>query len=220
MAILSEGKYLGDVMKLEIGEAMLYSRDIATLLSGQNLALGAVVAPSISGATATETHAGNTGNGVMTLDATAPVLGNAQAGIYTARCTVAATNGGTFRVFDPTGDVNGDVLVGATYSDQIKFVIADGATDFIVGDTFLITVAVGAKVTVLGPAATDGSQFAAGILAQATDASAGDVSTVVIARNAILAANKVVWPVGITAAQKAIATAQLARVGIVLRTGV
>lgn len=218
--MLSELNYLGDVMKLELGEQQLYSRDQVTLISGQSLAVGAVLG-RISLAAATETHAGNTGNGVMTLDITTPVLANAKAGVYTVKCTAAASNSGTFRVFTPAGAVLGDVAVAATFSDQIKFVIADGSADFIVGDTFLVTVAAGSlKLAVLAPAALNGTQDAVGVLAKTTDATSADVATVMIARNAVLASNKVVWPGGITAGQQAAATTQLAALGIILRTGV
>lgn len=218
--MLSELLTMGDVLKYEDGEQALYSRDAGILISGQNLALGAVLGKIALGG-ATETHAGNTGNGVMTLDVTTPVLPGATVGVYTVKATAAASNSGTFRVFDPRGRVLGDVVVGGTFSDQIKFVIADGSTDFIVGDTFLVTVAAGSnKFTVLAPTAGDGSQDAVGILLVATNASAGDVKIVFAARDAIVPDNKIVWPGGITATQKASAIAQLAALGIILRTGV
>jgi len=217
---LAEKTYLGDVLKLELGEQALYSRDQGVLITGQNLALGAVLG-RISLAGASETHAGNTGNGVMTLDATTPVLANATAGVYTVKCITAATNGGTFQVFDPKGRELGTVAVAATFADQIKFVIADGSTDFIVGDTFLVTVAAGSlKLTALAPAALDGSQDAVGVLGIATDATSADMPIMFIARNAVLAANKIVWPGGATTPQKTLATTQLAALGITLRTGV
>lgn len=153
--------------------------DSITLISGQNLTRGALLGKITLGAV-TETHAGNTGNGVLTPDATTPVLANAQAGVYTAKCIAAATNSGTFLVFDPKGDQIGELVVGATFADQIKFVIADGATDFIVGDTFLITVAAGSgKYTLSLLAAVDGSQYPTAILARDTNAAAGDIVTTV-----------------------------------------
>lgn len=105
-----------------------------TLGSTANTAVGTAAAPTFAG----------TGNGVMTLDATTPVLAGAKNGSYTATCVAAATNSGTFRVEDPDGYVLGDVAVGATFADDIKFVIADGATDFVVGDKFTIAVTTGA----------------------------------------------------------------------------
>lgn len=105
-----------------------------TLGSTANTAVGTAAAPVAAG----------TGNGVMTLDATTPVLAGAKNGSYVVTCVTAATNGGTFRVEDPDGYVLGDVAVGATFADDIKFVIADGSTDFIVGDKFTIAVTTGA----------------------------------------------------------------------------
>jgi hypothetical protein len=105
-----------------------------TLGSAANTAVGTAAAPVAVG----------TGNGVMTLDATTPVLAGAKNGSYVVTCVTAATNGGTFLVEDPDGYVLGDVAVGATFADDIKFVIADGSTDFIVGDKFTIAVTTGA----------------------------------------------------------------------------
>lgn len=193
------------------------SRDNATLLSGQNLKAGAVVG-LITLAGASETHAGATGNGVMTLDATNPVRQGAKAGVYKATAITAAANGGTFRVEDPDGNVMGDVAVGATFDDDIKFVIADGATDFVVGDIFLITVAAGSsKATVLTPAAQDGSQAAGGILFADTDASAADVPCVLVTRQAEVNGLELTWPAGISAGDKAAAIAKLATAGLIVR---
>ncbi|KAF0145105.1 MAG: phage protein Gp19 [Nitrospirae bacterium] len=146
-----------------------------TLLTGENRARGALLGKITLGAVS-ETHAGNTGNGVLTPDAATPILANAQAGVYKAACIAAAVNGGTFRVSDPKGNVLGDVAVGVAFANQIKFVIADGAADFIVGDTFLITVAPGSlKYKLSAAAAVDGSQVPDSILVEATDATAADI---------------------------------------------
>lgn len=82
-----------------------------------------------------------TGNGVLTLDASTPVLPGVSAGAYTVTCTATAANGGTFQVKDPANAVLGTVAVGSTFESEIKFAIADGATDFGVGDVFTVTVA-------------------------------------------------------------------------------
>jgi hypothetical protein len=192
------------------------SRDNGVLISGQNLLAGTVLG-KITHAGATQVYAG-TGNGVMTLDATNPVRAGAKVGVYTATAITAAANGGVFRVEDPDGFVLGDVAVAATFDDDIKFVIADGATDFIVGDKFSITVAAGSdKFSILAPAAQDGSQAGGGILVAAVDASAADVACVVLARFAEVNANELTWPAGISAGEKAIAIAQLLAAGIVIR---
>lgn len=193
------------------------SMDNGTLISGQNLGAGTVLG-KITLAGASETHVGNTGNGVMTLDAVNPVRAGAKQGVYKAACITAVVNGGTFRVEDPDGFVLGDVAVAATFDDDIKFVIADGAADFIVGDTFLITVAVGSgKLTILAPAAQNGSQAAAGILLSGVNAAAADLPCVVVVRDAVVNSNELVWPAGITAGEKATAIAQLTAAGVVVR---
>ncbi|HQL09715.1 MAG TPA: hypothetical protein PLE35_08970, partial [Lentisphaeria bacterium] len=99
---------------------------------------------AVTNGTATAPVQTGTGNGVMTLDATTPVLAGAKNGSYVVTCVTAAADRGTFRVEDPDGYVLGDVAVGATFADDIKFVIAAGSTDFIVGDMFTITVTTGA----------------------------------------------------------------------------
>jgi hypothetical protein len=157
------------------GATQLVSESV-TLLSGENRSRGALLGKITLGGV-TETHAGNTGTGAMTIDATTPLLADAQTGVYKAVCIAAASNSGTFRVFDPKGNALGDVVIAATFANQIKFVIAD-ATDFIVGDTFLVTVAAGSlKWKLSASAAVDGSQVPRGILSRNTDASAGDIVT-------------------------------------------
>ena len=123
MPVQTESNYLGDWLKFE--EDNLYSRDVVTVASGQNLAAGTVV------------------------------------GIITAS----------------------------------------------------------GKVTQLAPAASDGSQTAAGVLLNAVDASAGDKPGVIIARHAICSAKGLVWPASITDPQKATAISQLKALGILVREG-
>lgn len=116
--------------------------DTVVALTASNGTLGSA-ANNTAGTAAAPVQTG-TGNGVMTLDATTPVLAGAKNGTYVVTCVTAAANGGTFRVEDPDGYVLGDVAVGATFADDIKFVIADGSADFVVGDKFTIAVTVNA----------------------------------------------------------------------------
>lgn len=209
MSTLTETRTLSGFVAYEEADYK-YSRDAITLISGQNLAIGTVLGLITTGG-ASETHAGNTGNGAMTLDGTTPVLANAMVGVYTVQCTAAATNAGTFTVFDPLGRQLGQHTVGGSaFANHIKFTIADGATDFVVGDKFLVTVAAGSgKATALNLSAVDGSQYAAGVLIDSVDASGGDKKTAMICRYAILKSSTLVWPNGISATQKAAAIAQL-----------
>lgn len=197
------------------------SRDAKILISGQNLVAGTVCGLlSIGTASAAAKSGGNTGNGVFTIDATNPVRPGAKVGVYTARCITAAANGGTFRVEDPDGNVLGDVAVGATFDDDIKFVIADGAADFIVGDGFDITVVAGSgKATQFSLTANvaTGAQIASCVLFDSVDASGGDKPCVVMSRSCEVNGNELIWPAGITDPQKLAAIAQLAAVGIIVR---
>jgi len=145
-----------------------------TLLSGENRARGTALGKITIGA-ASVASSGNTGDGTLTMDVTTPILAGAKPGVYLVTCIAAASGGGTFRVQDPDGLVLGDIAVGSTFANQIKFAIADGDTDFAVGDHFHVTLAAGSgKLKLLNSANVDGSGALYGILAEAVDASGGD----------------------------------------------
>jgi hypothetical protein len=212
-----------DVVKTEGPNRI--SRDEGILASGTSAAVsipGLVVGRiAVGAATPAAKSGGNTGNGVLTMDATTPVLAGAKPGVYTVRVIAAAANGGTFRVIDPDGFVLGDVAVGATFSNDIKFAVADGATDFIVGDGFDITIATGSgKYAPFSLTGNNGSEKPVAILLETVDASAADQRVVLLARHAEVALQALVWPAGITTTQKAAALAALNNQGIVARMGV
>jgi hypothetical protein len=73
------------------------------------------------------------------------------------------------------------------------------------------------KLYALNPAATDGTEIAVGVLGNDVDATLIDRGAVMIARHAIVARSALIWPSGITEAQKAAAEAQLAAAGILVR---
>ena len=78
-----------------------------------------------------------------------------------------------------------------------------------------------AKVKVVDPSASDGSEVAAGILIQAVDANLADRDDgLIVARHAIVADHALVWPTGITVAEKKSAIAQLKALGVLVRKGV
>lgn len=198
------------------------SRDSLSVALNTALSLGQVLGKvTLGAATAAAKSGGNTGNGTIALDATTPILDKAAAGVYTVRCITAAANSGTFRVTGPDGRLLGDIAVGAAFANQIKFAIADGATDFVVGDGFDITIAVGSgAVKDYNPASLDGSQVAVAVSAHAVAASATAQTTQVIARMAAVESSFLAWPSGIAAAQQAAALAQLDARGIVVRTSI
>jgi len=212
MPVQSESNYLGDVLKYEAPN--LFSRDEVTLTAG-NLALGTVVgrkAPAV-----TVTPGTNTGNGVMGAVTLGPA---ALPGNYVVTCKTKVTNAGVFSVVDPRGLPLPDLTVAVAYAgDHINCTLADGSTDFEVGDKFTIAVSVASEVGEFNPAASDGLQFAAGVLLEAVDASATAKQTVIIAREAIVSRPALVWKSGTTAPQKAVAVAQLKTQGILAREG-
>lgn len=124
-----------------------------------------VLTPSVKSATVATAakSGGNTGTGTITMDAVSPVLSGWSAGVYQVRCTGTAADGGTFSVTAPGGGSLGTVAVGGTFSSQVKFVIADGGTDFIVGDGFDITVTdnhwAGVTLTTDVPTHTSGTSY-------------------------------------------------------------
>ena len=220
MTTLTEGIYSTESLISEAPGSQ--SREAITVKSGSNLKACAVLGTIVSGTVASATKSGgNTGNGSFTLDATTPLLLGAKLGVYTLRCIAAATNNGTFRLEDPDGIVLGDTVMSggaATVSEHIKGALADGVTDFAVGDGFDITVtALVEKEVEYNPAGTDGSQIATGILYGAVNATSADTRGVAYKRNCEHNADIVVWKSGITATQKAKGTADLKRRGIILR---
>jgi hypothetical protein len=95
--------------------------------------------------------------------------------------------------------------------------IASGAGKLNPG-TVLGKITTGGKYTVFAPAATNGSQNAAGILWAGVDASAADAPSVVLLRGpAIVNRHEIAWPEGATEAQITAATTALATIGIILR---
>ena len=162
--------------QLIAGEDDIVSQQI-TLLSGQNQPRGAVLGKTITAGTISGAAvAGNTGNGTI---GTLSVGGAAKPGVYRATCITAATNSGTFKVVDPSGNYIGNATVAVAFNNEVNFTIADGATDFAVGDAFTISVSALTEKYLLSVAtANDGSQYPDCILVENTDASLGDTATI------------------------------------------
>lgn len=138
---------------------------------------------SLGSVTSAAKSGGNTGNGTLT---SLSLKDGAKVGVYTVRMVRVATHIFDFEVKDPNGDQIGFGTVegsGQTFvfSKEIQFTLTDGATDFIKGDGFDITVAAGSgKLKRSVSTAVDGSQYPKYILVNETDATAGDVIREVI----------------------------------------
>lgn len=152
-----------------------YSLASGTLLAGA--VLGLVLNPTPVGAAA----AGNTGNGTI---GTLSIGAGVKVGVYQVICVEPVTNLGTFEIEDPDGLIIGRAIVGSAFAGAIGFTIADGATDFVAGDRFTVTVAAaaGKSVKLSAAAAADGSAIPVGVLLEDADASAAAVECLVIER--------------------------------------
>jgi hypothetical protein len=126
------------------GDADIVTEDVL-IPSGNNLVRGTVLGRVKQSTPNTGTpDGGNTGDGTCTA-----VTGGGKTipGVYTIECIAAAANGGTFKVKNPNGDDLGTVEIlggaggtGVFGSSEINFTLTDGATDFVVGDKFTVTV--------------------------------------------------------------------------------
>ena len=220
MNAYSESTYLGDVLICEAPN--LYSREAVTVLAGDGaervLKVGAVIAARTRSTVTVTAGDGNTGDGEATLSD--PPLGQlAEAGIYRIACTTAGADGGTFQVLSPKGYSLPDLTVGDAYeSGHLNLTIADGAADFVAGDTFAIEVSGDGKVVGLDLVAVDGTAEALGIVAYDVTAPDGaDAEVTAILRDAVLADRAIVWPAGITDTAKAAALVDLEARGILVR---
>ena len=219
---LTEARHPGSFMVSEARGRR--SRDVFTVALSQTLVAGQVVGKTAVAASVTSSaaaDAGNTGNGTFTLDVTNPVSADAQNGNYRIVNDLVATNSGEFVVFDPKGVEIGRVAVGATFNNQIKFVIADGATDFAIGDAFTVTVGVEEtdfQVAAFNPSGTDGTERVAGIMwDNVTTDGSNTAQALVIVRDAEVRGVDLTWPNGISAVNKADAVRKLEALGIIIR---
>lgn len=178
------------------------SRTQGTLAASSGAVVaGTVLGRDLTGAVSVAAGGSNTGDGTM---AATPTIGNdAVVGEYTLNITAAASDAGEFELIDPDGDIvgTGDVASAFT-SSHLNFTLQDGAADFIVGDTFTITVAEEyGSYAPLDLSATDGTQHVAGVAIGYYADSASTQKIAVLANNANVKTGSLTYPAGATAAQ-------------------
>ena len=212
---------LGDLLKSEYAPAEGFCREVVTLKSGTNYKLGSVLGQVTQGTASSSPFAGNTGNGVMG----AITVGiNAKAGDYKLVVLDPVTNAGAFELLDPDGKLVATGKVATAFnSGGLSFTLADGATDFIAGDGFTITVATGTLKCKLAPDAadasnTDGSDDVYGILLFDTDATSADQTAVILRRGpAVVSDSALVYDASVSDnTKKGVKKAQLVALGIVV----
>jgi len=156
----------------------------------------------------------NTGNGAM---GAVTVSNAAIPGAYVLTIKKAATNAGDFQVVNPNGVMVGNGTVAVAFTGGgLAFTLADGATDFAVGDTFTITVAAGSgNYAMHDNSGTDGRETAAAILFDAVDATLANAAGVSIARNAEVNADEITWKTGMSDGNKTAGIASLGTRGVI-----
>jgi hypothetical protein len=210
-----EPRYAGEFLASEANGHQ--SREVITVLSGSKANAGDVLGKILEGSAVGAAVGGNTGNGV--LGAVTLSLG-AKPGVYRLTCFAVAANAGKFLLEDPTGIQVGVVTVAVAFSaGGLAFTLADGATDFVAGDSFTITVATGSlKYVPLDPAGTDGRQTAAAIAYDVIDATLADTTGVAVVRHAEVNGAEIGWGTA-NGGQITQGIADLASRGILVRTG-
>lgn len=207
MAVLTQSYGAGEALTYDLP---YYSRDEVIIASGQNLPANSVLG-KVAPEAAAVAGGGNTGNGTI---GSVTAASSARPGTYTLTLTAAAANGGTFAFADPAGASLGNVIVGTEYKGAgLTFTVADGSTDFIVGDTFTVGVT-GGTYKEWNPANSDGTETVAGVLIPAVDASAGEVSAAAVVRHASVNAAELSYFTGANEGAKRNALSQLAALGI------
>lgn len=210
MNIKTEGVHAGEFLLSESnGER---SRANITISAGSGfIAAGTLLALLTAANALTPTaQAGNIGNGTV---GSAVVTSAAITGTYVIEITATAANGGSFEVTNPQGAVVGAGTVGAAFTGGgITFTLADGSTDFAVGDGFNLAVKAGlGEYTPYDDDGTDdGRRTASAILYGGVDATVDDVIAAAIVRDAEVIERLLT---GLDAAGQA----DLAALGIVVR---
>ena len=210
MSTLTMGARAGEFIVCEFDPS--YNREAIVVNTPQDLAAGTVLGRLMSGAGA---KVSGTGDGTVGAVTVGP---DAQVGIYVLTGKSESGNAGTFSVRAPDGSFLPDLTVAVAYATtHFSVTVADGANDWDIGDIIHVTIT-GGDYEQLDLAATTGEQTAAAILIAAVDASSADAAGSALVRGpAIVEAAALTWPDGISAANKAIALAKLAKAGIVAR---
>lgn len=222
MAALNEGVHPGEFLMSEAPRSR--SRDAITILSGEGVLPAGTVVGQIGSntgtVTVTKTDVGG-GKGALTLADPAYGAG-VKEGTYRVVIVEPAGNAGSFVVEDPDGVIVGSGNVAVAFDGVVKFTLAD-ATDFVVGDTALIHVAIAdhasaGKWRSADPTNTDGSGVAKAVLLYGVDATSADQRVTAIVRDAEVNGNNLAYDAAVDdAPKKATKVAELAAVGIIVR---
>lgn len=213
---LTENRREGGFVVWDPSDGM-FTREAIALLSGSGVCItGLVLAAQLTGGAAVSAALGtNVGNGVI---GAITVSAAAKVGDYKLMFVEPNANAGVFLVMDPFGIEIGHGNVAAVFSaGGLSFTLADGATDFVSGDSLTISVTGAVKYAPYDPTSVTGLQYAAAILWSGyRDATAADRRSVAVVRGPIkVQAAELLYGANVTTqSQQTTALAQLARLGI------
>lgn len=175
-----------DIAVLVIKDDEFY-QDLINFGTAQTHAEGEILARKyVADVVTPAADGGNTGDGVLGAAALG-VGGPALVGAYNLECVEAVTNSGRFKLEDPNGKLLTSQIVVPVSGNisfegcGLKFNLADGATDFIVGDKFSLTTTVDGALYKLDLDAVDGLAEPVALMPQArTEASAANYPMAVL----------------------------------------
>lgn len=213
---IAETRHTGGYVVWDPSDGMI-TREAITLISGAGICTaGLVLGAELTGGAATSAALGtNTGNGVM---GAITVSAAAKIGDYKLIVVEPTANAGVFIVEDPDGVEIGHGNVAALFNaGGLSFTLADGATDFVAGDSFTISVSGVLKYAAFDPTAVNGLQNAVAILWSGyRDATSADRKAVANVRGPMrVNTSELLWGANVTTTpQQTAALAQLAKLGI------
>lgn len=225
--VATEATRFNAVVKYEQEASVGICRDVVTVYEAgaKTYPIGTVLGRTFVSTSVTATAGTNTGDGAI---GTVTATGKAQRGTYTIRINKAASNAGDFTVADPSGNVIGFGTVAVAFSNQIAFTLADGAADFVVGDSWTVEVVGDYKYKMVESTATDGSAKACAIYISAKDgsfststiAATTDTSVIALVRGAaIVGKETLTYGASIdTTAEKTKMYSELEAIGIICRS--
>lgn len=164
--------------------------------------------------------AGNVGNGVFAAPPTADA--NVPAGDYVIEVIAEVANAGRLRIERPDGTEDGVANVGVAYNGQINFTLNDGATDFKIGDRFVVTVgyAAGSGLYVpLDPTAVNGAQNFGAVLFTRARINTGNKRVVGHVRDCEINERMITLVNALSGPQLATMKAQAAALGVLFSGG-
>jgi hypothetical protein len=137
--LATRSKKLSGILAFEEDPEHGVCREAVTVVIETGMDVGAALVRTLISPTGTAAATVGTGNGVM---GTITVSELATPDVYTLRIVKAVSNAGDFTITNSHGVIvsTGSVAV-AHVGAGMSFTLADGSTDFIVGDTIAITVA-------------------------------------------------------------------------------